>query len=146
MAVVTERGTTGSNEWLNNRPQVGHETILADRQVINLSAGARVLVFENGDLACIARYNALAKLLIDGGQYIAAAGEETADCGKAVPKIGGIGRLNRQWAAVVGQPVSSNAVHTVAANSPNLIAKVLLDQGNFGLHGELNIGERSGFT
>src|SRR5215216_4458509 len=79
MAAVAERSAAGSNERLNEWAQIGHETILADRQVVNLSTSAGVLVFENGHLARITRDDTLAELFIDGGQNITATRKESAN-------------------------------------------------------------------
>src|SRR5262249_50060670 len=40
----------------------------------------------------------------------------------------------------------AEALHSTTANSPDLIAQVLLDERNFSLHRNFNIGERSGMT
>ncbi len=89
VAAMADGRAASGDKRLDEWAKVGDEAVLAGGEVINLAAGAGVLVFEDGDFALIPRDDALAELFIERGEEIAATGEEAADRGKAVAKFWG---------------------------------------------------------
>ena len=67
---MPHRCTAGRDEWLHERPQIGDETILPAREVVDLPAGTGVLIFKNCHLAFVARDNSLAQFFIECGQQV----------------------------------------------------------------------------
>ena len=51
---MPHRSAASSDEWLHERSQIRNKSILPAGQVVNLAAGARVLVFENCHFTLIA--------------------------------------------------------------------------------------------
>ena len=69
--------------------EIGDESVLADRETIELAAGARVLILEDTDFAVLARQYAVAKFLIKRRQHIAGTRKEAADGGETMSQFVG---------------------------------------------------------
>ena len=69
---------------LHKRAEVGDEAVLTGREAVKLAASTRILIFKNSNFAMLAREDAIAKFLIQRGQYITGTGEKAADGCEAV--------------------------------------------------------------
>src|ERR1043166_8426461 len=125
------------------RAQVCREAVVAAGQLVKLPGARSVLVFEAVGLARHHRpQRAEADLLVNRRQLVARAREEARDLRVAVRD----GRRLR-WAETEGRALARQAVEArgpraLAPYGPGNVGKVLLEERNLGLHGQLDVGER----
>src|SRR5882762_4777177 len=127
--------------------KISLEAVMAHHQFIQLSAGRKILIFEAVRFARSTRTgNAKRNIVIDGGQYIASAGEKASDGTKSMFEFNGVRRVRVKGLAFSGDAIEPLALCPRSARGPKCIGKVLLNQRDFRLHGNFNVCKGSVFA
>ena len=141
MAAQARGQTAGGADGLDQGPQVGDQAVVPGDQLVQLTAGRRVLVLEARGPSRSRLHQRLHDLVVDGGQRVASSGEEPHD-GRE-PVLDGIRARRPQHERLprAGQAIEPPRLHPPSAQRPQLVRQMLFDEGNLRLHGEDGIAQ-----
>ena len=142
MAAEAERQAAAREQLLGERPQVGHEAVVPGHELVELAAAGDVLVLEAVRLARThGAEGAQHDLLVDRRQLVAGPRKEARHGGEAVGDGAGARGTEAQGAIAAREPVVPACARSPTAHGPDLVAQVLLDEGNLGLRGEHDVAK-----
>src|SRR5690349_5256224 len=117
------------------RSQIRRKPIMTCHQLVKLTAGRRVLIFEAQcfpGLRCAKC--ATNDLVVDSSEHVSYTGKKSSDLRITLRDVARIRGMKLQLAMLASQTIESLGVKSLATNSPKDIGKVLLRERDLGLH------------
>src|SRR6185295_112817 len=141
--VAAERGPTGTMTF-EERSEISDEAIVARHQLVELAAARDVLVLERLRFTRLWRpTHRCDHFIINRCELGSIARKEPRNHGKAVSQGRRGRRMENQRNDFARESVDAHGRRSLAANGPELVRQMLLDERNLRLHRELDICQRA---
>jgi 23S rRNA (uracil1939-C5)-methyltransferase len=125
---------------VEERPEIGIEPVVPHAELVELAAGADVLILEAGGAAGRERAEQRAhELFVERGDGVARAGKKARQHREPVLDAFGAGRRELERLALVSEHVAATRRHAAAPHGPELVGQVLFHERDLRLHGQHEI-------
>ena len=142
--MAAERGAART-ATLEERSEISDEAIVACHQLVELATARDVLVLERLRLARLWRpTHRCDHFIVNRRELGSTARKESRNHGKAVSQGCRGRRMENQRNDFAREPVDAHGRRSLAANRPELVRQMLLDERNLRLHREFDICQRAG--
>ena len=142
MAGEARRLSPLGEDSIEERAEIGVETVVPGDELVQLPARADVLILEAGGTTGRQRTEQRAhELLVERRDGVASAREEARQHGEPVLDARRARRRELERVTLAAKHVGAQRLHAATADGPELVREVLLHERDLGLHGEHEIGQ-----